>query len=516
MREAWAGLALAVVALHAIAGSPASAVEDAYADCQKLPPDVAAHALYLWLGDVPPKDVQNLVALTRYQLNAVSTTPDLVQAVLVPPLLLRVDRRDPGPAFDVALQKSADFDPIFHLQVEAAEYTDEPRKVSTGGDGYSKWVRNDAGDWVKPDTVSKTVRVKTASKKRSVMAQRHVPDCPDCRGWLPDRETEGLCLLTQSRSPILSAQWLLARLSRQLSLNNKDEGTGYYDFQGIKSRDDYFKILHVHNDDDVHVFRGVFIPGFSLNQNGRGVEGIDALFGKRWVSLDPNAPDGDRNVAQQLKRGDLVHDAEEHIAPGPNGIEKDLLCTDKGVIQPTAPDFISGISNPSYGGTDLRIHVWLGCKECHAKQILLPLAHEWARHTFVGPIKLQSPDYQVNKDFQSQLFSDLDGERLFSAALMIRAEEQVSGMKIDALCTAFTGAWKSYAVTPLTADDVGRCHGVDGKMLTAAVQRYYAAHPVEGIAPALTPLLDPKGMLPRQTSEEFYAVVESYLWSAKP
>ncbi len=514
MREALIGLLIAAAATRVLAGSPASAIEDAYADCLKLPPDQQKNALYLWLGDVPPKDVPTLIQLVRYQICAVSTTPDLVQAVLVPPLLLRVDRRDPGPAFDIALQRCADFDPVFHLQVEQAEYTDEPRKVSIGGDGYSKWVRNDAGEWVKPDTVSKTTRVKTSSKKRSVMAQRHIPDCPDCRGWLPDKEAEGLCYLTQSRSPILSAQWLWAHLSRQLSLNNRDEKIGYYDFMGVKSRDDFFQILHIRESDRIRIVRGVVSAGDSgIAQNGRQIENDDGLFGRYWFTLDVNATDGDRNVTEQLKRGDLVHDAEEWYAPGANGLPKYLLSDAKGVIQSTAPDFIGSNGSPGYGGRDMRIHVGLSCMDCHAKSVLLPI-DEWARKTFVGPRKLQSPDYQVNKAFQSELFSNLERQRLNSVALFTQSMEEISGMKVDALCTANSAAWKNYAIVPLDAEAVGRMHGCDGKTLIAVMQAQAAT--VAGVNPALAPLEDAKGTVSRAVAEEQYAVVESYLWSAKP
>ncbi len=511
MREALAGYILAVVALHALGGSPAQAVTNAFNDAERLPADIAsnagylwigdlaAHARYLWVGDLPDKEWPVFIQQLRYKLNTVSTEADVVQVYAVAPDLIRFDVRDPGPAFTVAFEKTADVDPIFHLQVEVEEAVE-----------YGHYGRD--GRWV-------TTRTEKSKKtKKSVMAAQVIEDCPSCRGWLPTQESAGLLLLSGSRSPILSGLWLWARLSRELPLNNREDGTGYYDFLGWTDRDAMFRTIRFHEDDSIaagRLLRAVVEAGDSgVAQNGRHVWEEWATTGPAWRTLDVDETDGDKNVVHNLKRDELTAVAEEWYVTLPNGIPGTGLFQAKdGKRQNTAPDFIGGDGDPGYGGQDLRIHVGtLSCADCHGVSVLRPI-RDFVRLNFDSPRHLlQSPDYRIEKDFNREFFRSIEKERAKSAAAFIEAMQDVSGLEIGKLVSSENRMWLLYANTPLDAEAVGRLMGCDEKTLVAALK---AVNDRGGVDPILFPLLR-KGKINRRSVEEFSPTIHAILREESP
>ncbi len=500
MREAFAGFTLAITALHVLAGSPALAVTNAFADTEKLPADIASNAGYLWIGDLPEKEWPQFKQQLRYKLNTVSTEADVVQIYDVAPDLIRFDRRDPGPAFAKAWEKTDVVDPVFHLQVEVEEAVE-----------YGHYGRD--GKWV-------TTRTEKSGKKvrKSVMAAQEIVDCPSCRGWLPSTETAGLLLLTQSRSPILSGLWLWARLSRELPLNNREDGTGYYDFLGWTDRDAMFRTIRFHEDDSIaagQLYRAVVEAGSSgVAQNGRHVWEEQATTGKAWKTIDVDQTDGDKNVVHRLKRDELEGVAEEWYVGLPNGIPGTGLFEAKtGKRQNTAPDFIGGVSDPGYGGQDLRIHVGtLSCADCHGVSVLRPIS-DWVRANFDSPQHLlQSPDYQIEKDFNREFFRSIEKERAKSAAAFVEAMQDVSGLEIGKLVDAESKMWRLYANTPLDADAVGRLMGCDEKTLVAALRQ---VNDRGGVDPILFPLLR-QGKINRRSVEEFSPTIHAILRDYTP
>ncbi len=499
MREAFAGFTLAVVALHALGGSPALAVTNAFLTEEKLPADIASNAGYLWIGDLPEKDWPQFKQQLRYKLNTVSTNADIVQIYDVAPDLIRFDRRDPGPAFAKAWEKTADVDPIFHLQVEVVE-TQE----------YGHYGRD--GKWV-------TTRTEKGKKvKKSVMAAQVIEDCPSCRGWLPSAETAGLLLLTDSRSPILSGLWLWARLSRELPLNNREDGTGYYDFLGWTDRDAMFKTIRFHEDDSIaagQLYRAVVEAGSSgVAQNGRHVWREVATTGPAWRTLDVDATDGDKNVVHNLKRDELTAVAEEWYVTLPNGIPGTGLFEAKaGKRQNTAPDFIGSISDPDYGGQDNRIHVGtLVCAACHSVGVLRTI-DDWTRFNFDSPRHmLQSPDYNLEKDFNREFFRSIEKQRARDSAAFIEAMQDVSGLEIGKLVDAENKTWRKYANESLDAEAVSRLMGCDEKTLIASLKQ---VNDRGGVDPILFPLLR-QGKMNRRSVEEFSPTIHAILRDYTP
>lgn len=511
MREALSGLVVAIAAMQALAGSPAAAVSTAYADCRRLPSDAQAHARYLSLYDDPADGRPLLIHLAGHQLNSVSTDSEFVHVVVVAPDLIRFDVRDPGPAFTVAWEKTADVDPIFHLTVEVEEIKEQEYGHFEEGSTKGGWPQPKV--WV---TAAKK-KEKTGKKvRKGVLATEVIEGCPTCRGWLPTKETVELAYLTQSRSPILSAQWWHARSSRVLNLDNQDDGCGYYALLGAKTRADFFKIAHIREEDRVRIIRAVVEAGTSgIAENGRQIERDEAAFGPYWFTLDVDHASGEQNVTHQLKRGELSHQAEEWYVHLPNGLPATFLSKDDGELQATAPDFIGANGIPAYGGRDLRIHAGtLSCADCHAKEVLFPI-DDWARKTFAGNVKLQSPDYQTTRDFQREFFSNLEKKRALDAAGFIDAIEESSGLKIEKLVTANSAQWRLYANTPLDADAFGRMLGCDGKAWIAAVKEYREA--TGGIDPVFAPFLaDKPGTINRKNAEEFFYLAQTVMRGTQP
>ncbi len=503
MKEAFAGFILAVAALHALGGSPAQAVTNAYNDAERLPADIASNAGYLWIGDLPEKEWAQFKQQLRYKLNTVSTEADIVQIYDVAPDLIRFDRRDPGPAFAKAWEKTADVDTIFHLQVEVEEAVE-----------YGHYGRD--GKWV-------TTRTEKGKKARkSVMAAQVIEDCPACRGWLPSTETAGLLLLDHSNSPILSGLWFWARLSRELPLNNREDGTGYYDFLGWTDRDAMFRTIRFHEDDSIaagQLYRAVVEAGSSgVAQNGRHIWREQATTGPAWRTIDVDQTDGDKNVVHRLKRGELKGVAEEWYVFLPCGIPGTALFEfETGKRQNTAPDFIGGYGDPDYGGEDLRIHVGtLTCAACHSVRVLKVIGadgRDWTRFNFDGPQHmLQSPDYNLEKDFNREFFRSIEKERAKSEAAFVEAMQDISGLQIGKLVDAENRMWRLYANTPMDAEAVGRLMGCDEKTLVGALK---AVNDRGGVDPILFPLLR-QGKINRRSIEEESPVIHAILRDYTP
>jgi hypothetical protein len=222
-----------------------------------------------------------------------------------------------------------------------------------------------------------------------------------------------LAKAVDSRSPIIQADWFLVQISRQIDLNGNESKIGYYDFLQVKNQDDFDKLVGF-NAKVSRDFGREYVFSFprgDLSEQNRAAFALRAVGGTYYITLDFKSSIGKQNVVNFPLQGDAQPDAHENITPLPNRLHAYGLFNAKDrTRQSSAPDFISANDSPLHQGRDFRIHVGLGCIECHVKGGLQDLKKDWFRGTINPPLKLQEDDPVRFEQFRRQVFSTFDAQ----------------------------------------------------------------------------------------------------------
>src|SRR5262249_7238827 len=161
-----------------------------------------------------------------FHLNLLSREGDLAFPVSVADDLVRLDLRhwrlDP-----LTWEKLAKIDPYFHTRVKPLK----DARVEEVWPGDSQYRRG----------------VDLALKEAG--SRLHIPAF-----WLPAAESSLLRHKTYSEAPILSGEWFFVQSARQLSLRNKQEGVGYYDWLGLKDRGAFFRVIGLNEREAIRLF----------------------------------------------------------------------------------------------------------------------------------------------------------------------------------------------------------------------------------------------------------------------
>src|SRR5574341_230855 len=197
-----------------VAGSPSISLQAAVADARKLPSDQRQRTRYLTLYHLPERDHAEAAKVITFWCNSLSREADLTAPVNVQAGLLRVDLADYGWNAKV-WDRLGEADPYFHAQVDVETFVIE-----------KKWF--DAGTEAGKPFAAGFYEVKVRAKvRRAAVAP-----------WLDNSTAKELTELTGSGAPILRADWFLVQTAAQVN-----RVAGYYDFLGIKTREDYFKLI---------------------------------------------------------------------------------------------------------------------------------------------------------------------------------------------------------------------------------------------------------------------------------
>lgn len=357
-------------------------------------------------------------SVARLMANSLSREGELQAPVRVNPNIWRVDLRwyDWEPE---TWEKFADLDNYFHAKVTKYVYT-----------------RNSKG--------------KRIRSRRGITV--HLAEGPIAK----------LAAETQSNVPIVRADWWLVQVCRQLSLRNKQTGVGYYDWLRIKKRADYFALAKVRLQDtrNLRLDRLAAIAKSGVSEQNRQIDYEPTLTGSLWFTLDTNDGQGAGNAVRNLRRGDYIHQAEEHYLPLPNGLPVLFLGNAAGERQDSAPDFI-GPDKTSLSN-DGRIHIFKSCWSCHAGNVLQPL-DDWARKNYtVGRLALQVPvDFaNLKKDKQFELYQTLRRQWLTNINEPLNAQRlayqhkviEATGQTAAEMSKRLVRAFHAYADTPVTMD----------------------------------------------------------------
>ena len=354
-------LLLFVTASTAIA-SPSSAVTCAAADILKVPKHLRKYQRYLWKSsDETPLPTYKLVG------NLLSKDKDFFEFCEVSPELLRVDIRDPQWERKV-WERLRDKNFVFTEKTLLIDRVTIPvvRVQPPGGRRPPPRRRPP----ILPSAPA-------GSRPREAFTPGH---------WLPGAGMKTLVEECQSEAPIVFAEQWLSTVTRQESLRNVEEGTGYCDFLGLADRDAFFRLVGLDPKkaelDEVE-WLGVFESGISQQERLVLVRG--GTRGRTFTTLDVFNASGagiaKENIDnREFNKGEA--DAEEHYGPGPSGLPVTFLNNGKGKRQATAPDKLGPDDSLFRVSKDSRIHNTYACWSCHSGDVLQSLDHEWVRLTY--------------------------------------------------------------------------------------------------------------------------------------
>lgn len=464
MRVYLAAIVLTLAALPE-AGSPARAAAFAHADTVRLPARDAPYMRYLWVS-TPARHRDDFLIALKLQCNLLSTQGKLATPVLIAPDVVRLDVRDYG--WDKKLQIWEGFaraDVFFHVKIK---FLVDTRVKTVWPGGFDRDFKKDF----------ERGRYNTQFRKGETLAV--------AAPWLPDA-INGLRFLTYSEAPILMAEWFFVQTARQVSIRNKQEGTGYYDFLGLKTRDDFFRLTGTDPKVAAKIFREwrAVVSKSGVSQQNRQIVALGAASGRTWITLD-TFTEQDRGVSKRnLRDGEMAHDAEELYSFLPNGLWVTFLANAKGEAQESAPDKIGADDSTLRVGRDGRIHANLSCIRCHGvdREFLKPV-NDWARRTFrsTGVLRLQDPDKKVVLELESQYLRDMDRLLARDRAEYMDAVREVTASKLHPkgltagrLTRIYGEVWNRYVEAPVTAADAARELGVSTAVFRDAVFRYAKA-----------------------------------------
>ena len=196
----------------------------------------------------------------------------------------------------------------------------------------------------------------------------HSQKVPLLAPWLPPKEADDLSRVTDSLIPLVRADWFCHRTMVQ----DGRDGFGYYDFLGLKTRDDWDRLVGLDRAEVVKRFRerAVVVGRSGVAQSGsRQFFAFGAANGRAYVTHDVSVDtfgQRDKNVLDQRFEG-LKHNAEEGVGVLPNDLPVFYASNAEGVLQKVVPDTIAGHDKTATTRDD-RVRVGtVSCLACHDK-----------------------------------------------------------------------------------------------------------------------------------------------------
>jgi hypothetical protein len=346
--------------------------------------------------------------------------------------------------------------------------------------------------------------------------------------WLDGWEIQNLKYFTHSEVPILRGDWFFAQtcLSADRGDFKNRKGFGYYDFNGIANRDDFFRLVGLDErraKDRQNEFAAVILGRSSgVAQNDRVAIRLGADDGGAYGTLD--FFDSNRDIKNPLRIIDrdkgLKHDAEEWFGFGPNFLWKVIACTDKGELQESAPDKIG--PDKTAKGNDRRIHVSKSCFSCHTDGGLQDLGEDEVRATFTkdgkgGYFELGSVDFGealklkriLLRDLRPSIAKDRETYRVALAeATRLPEIEGDKGWTPAEAAAAIRDGYELYWVQPVTVAMVANELGCTPDDLTRKLVAFRSRE--TNYDPSLAPLLKGRSIT-RNNMEELYPTLQKIM-----
>lgn len=414
--------------------SPSQAITTALADLDQQAVEDAVFYRYLYLPGTADDAAAFLPAL-RLQVNLISREASLAYPRLVGPGLWRVDLRDYQ--WDARVwERLAEIDPFFHRKQEV-EVVEDVVKVVEEIVVEKVIVANGYGQYVYQDQERKVERKKKVQVKKKVV--KTLLYAPLVAGQLAS-----LSLLTNSQAPIVRADWWLVQSARQISLTNRQTGAGYYDWLGLRDRNDYFRLIGQNQKPNVQTEIRAVVGESGVTAQNRQVAREGVATGGHWTTFEVEDQSGRGVAIANLRRGEFVHVAEEHYAPLPNGLPVVFLSDAGGVRQDSVPDKIAANRSSLNVSNDLRVHVGIACMQCHAGAVLQAVGDD-VRPVYTGRLSVLTNDKAVALELRRDYAANLDRILQKDRQDYQDSYTQVTGKTPAETVTLYSVAFTTYA-----------------------------------------------------------------------
>lgn len=565
-------LCLLCCASLAPATSLCEEVKLALADARKLPREEAHYYRYLSTYNLAEAERElHLKIVLLFHANSLSQEPELARPVQVGPTLWRIKLTEYGEPFALAyenLHRANPYFPCFEriqvipvvpakavpaLSPRVSQAGEELRRALLGPEspqqpsGQQVWVFRNGFVQVALEQVKDGEKVYRKLDERSWQEIPRPPppatapppavkaelvEARDIKiaAFLPAPELAELATILGTRAPLVRVDWFFYRSA--ISLNRA--GDGYYDFLGVKNRDDAYKLagLDLKQIARLRADMAAMIAesDVAVNRN-RQVWWVKTYAGSWWQTFDIDSdPVKKKNLLRllgtALDRVDFDHQAEEIYFTSPNGLWFLLACNNQGVLQQTVPDSIA--SDDQTTSKDARIHVGMSCYRCHAEG-LRPL-EDWGRETYrqaedavkTGQVLLGSPDPKKLARLKQLYLSDLPDRLETDQLAYAKRLKKLNGLTPQQVASGVRQVWRRYADTPLYLADVARELGTTPEFWEKALSRHVAGRSARGelADPLLAGLLPRKGRkakrLLRPQLEELFPVMQAILKEGNP
>ena len=482
---------------QSLALSPRDAVLAALQDLDGQNNQDQPYLRYLYL----PAEVEALATFPlalRLHVNLISREAQLAYPRLIAEGLWRVDLRDYQWSPKV-WEKLADIDPYFHRRDVREEEAvvrveDVPWPGGTHSNGY--YYAAGAFVWKKRDVIEKV---------RKVRSLAFVP--------LGAGQMASLVGLSHSQAPIVRADWFLVQGARQISLNNKATGVGYYDWLGIGNRQDYFDLVGANDERASRIENEIraVVGESGVTQNNRQVVRQGAINGGHWFTLEIEDQSGRGIAIRNLRKGEFQAIAEEHYAPLANGLPATFLSDAKGVRQDSVPDKIAHNDAELNTSRDKRVHVNIACLQCHAGQVLQPIGDD-VRPVYTGRLGVVTGDKQVSLEIRRQYGANLDRVLQKDRSDYQDVFTTVTGKNPKDSVSTYSAAFSKYAYGRISLAVAARELGVTPDQFSKALKDA-AARQGKGDF-RLDPFLIPEQArtIPRLTWEDAFQDAQDFLF----
>ena len=328
--------------------------------------------------------------------------------------------------------------------------------------------------------------------------------------WLPYKSIGFVLAATDSQVPIVRADTFFVQ-----TVVSADRVAGYYEWLGLKNRNDFFVMVGADRKKSDALLKrwAAVILKSGIAINNRIVERESIIDGGLWRTRDAFKPQtGRRNALNTLD--DFAHDAEEMIAPLPNGLFAYYLSSVGGVQQDSAPDQVGSDSTTT--SNDHRIHAYLSCVRCHGINGGLRNLNDFGRRLFQGKqrlvvvgdqSKLEKLEALYLRPLNRHLKRDIDE---YTFTLRDLLGPTANGSDIG---TLYTELWDKWHDTEVTLEQAAREVGtVTGNQLRKALQHYATPRSEGGLGRVLPNSLlgftkdEPSSMLREHWEESFDTV----------
>lgn len=481
------------------ASSPGEAVTAAYNHLQKVPEQDQQYLRYLLIPPMDLKERDTFLKVFAFQVNSLSRKARLKKPadLLISPDLICLNytwfKWNPE-----VYDKLANEDPYFHTLVLAEE---EKVELKPWPGGVWDEPGPDKGKYFAPGAFPIKEKVKNLSRKTLAATAP----------WLDPAKMSYLVEKTQSKAPILRADWFLLQTGIQ-----KNRVAGYYQFLELKNRNDFEKLTGLKIKEAKELEREIasIVNKSGVSIRNRQIYRFGAIDAGYWQTRDVLKKQTKEQNALNSLNGDFKHDAEEHYGYLSNRLFAYYLSDQNGVQQDTAPDEVGGDSSST--NNDTKIHIFKSCVTCH-KEGLRPIKDYGRQQLFRGNNILASYDKEKFERLEQlyllplQKWYDRD-VRDFTEAL---AELNGIDWTPTKNSNEYSKFWKKWSEDDVSLEqaalEIG--DGQTAKGLQAAIRRYATPKNKGGLGKLVPNALlayttDPPGELLREHYEELYSKLQ--------